>query len=73
MMLHKDGQTGERGTHQVDDLRAGLAVLLGRLAGAEVLGIAHQQHLLRVIHRQAHLHGRTTVRMRKGLPQIPFS
>lgn len=43
-------------THQVDDLRAGVSVLLHGLARAKVLGFAHQQHLLWVVHCQAHLH-----------------
>ena len=43
-------------THHVDDLRAGVSVLLHGLAGAVVLSFTHQQHLLWVVHRQAHLH-----------------
>lgn len=41
--------------HQVDDLRAGVPVPLGGLAGAEVLGLPHEEDLLWVVHRQAYL------------------
>lgn len=43
-------------TNHVNYLRAWLSVPLHTLADTVVLSFTHQQHLLWVIHRQAHLH-----------------
>lgn len=51
----RERNAGRSRTHHVDDLRARVSVLLHGLAIAVVLSFTHQQHLLWVIHRQAHL------------------
>lgn len=56
LQTHTHTHSRGRWTHHVDDLRAGVSVLLHGLAGAVVLSFTHQQHLLWVVDCQAHLH-----------------